>query len=270
MTNKKQLLSAAAIAIATAALAGCGSTGAADDAVAVVAGTPITKTALRHWTAVELAIHYEANPQKPPPAGIVYEPPDYAPCIAHLRALASAAAERAAKGFTLNVVRNPKGGFSFAQGATKPAKPKPLPTTAQLQRECAENYHSVEEGMLNVLIRFQWRIQEANADKVNPSEAEVRKEYARYSRQHFPNQGEQQRYLADTGASLSDELLRMRTEMIAQRISNKQTRSLGGDTTKAQQLAYYSLTIQKEKQWIAQTSCSASHIIEDCKQYKAT
>ncbi|HSZ05035.1 MAG TPA: hypothetical protein VK778_07530 [Solirubrobacteraceae bacterium] len=265
---------ACATAIATVALAGCGSTGGAGDAVAVVAGTPITKAALRHWTAVKLAIDYEANPRKPLPSGVVYEPSDYAPCIAHLRALARAAAERAASGFTVNVVRlpasakNPKGRLSFVKRATKPAKPGPIPTSAQLERECAEHYRSVEMGMLNVLIGFQWELQEGKADGVSPSEAEVREEYARYSRKQFPNRGEQQRHLADTGESVADELLRVRTDMISGRIFKQATRRFGGIATKAELQAYGRWAVETEKQWVARTSCRAGYIVEGCKQYR--
>lgn len=277
MTNIKQHLLACALAIATAALAGCGSTGGvADDAVAVVAGAPITKAALHHWTAVKLATDYEANPQKPLPSGIVYEPSNYAPCVAHLAALARAAAERAASGFTLGVVRlpasakYPKGKLSFVKRAAKPAKPKPIPATAQLERECAEHYRSAEMGMLNVLIGFEWEIQEGKADGVNPSEAEVREEYARYSREQFPNPGEQQRHLANTGESVGDELLRVRTDMIGRRIFNNEKRMLGGVATKAQLQAYARLAVAAEKQWIARTSCRAGYVAEDCRQYKTT
>jgi hypothetical protein len=280
MTNTRQLLLACAIAIATAALAGCGSAGVAGDAtgdaVAVVAGAPITKAALRHWTAVELAIDYEANPRKPLPSGVVYEPPDYAPCMARLRALATAAAERAASGFTFSVVRlppsrkNPRGKLSFVKHATKPAKPRPIPASAQLERECAERYRSVQMGMLNVLIGFQWELQEGKASGVNPSEAEVREEYARYSRRHFPNRGEQQRHLADTGESVGDELLRMRTDMISGRIFSKEKRRFGGIATKAQLRAYATWAVATEKHWVARTSCRAGYVVEDCKQYKTT
>jgi hypothetical protein len=278
MTNTKQLLLACAIATATAALTGCGSAGVAGDpagdAVAVVAGAPITKAALRHWTAVKLAIDYEANPRKPLPSGVVYEPPDYAPCMARLRALA--AAESAASGFTLRVVRlppnskYPRGRLSFVKRATKPAKPAPIPATAQLERECAEHYRSVEMGMLNVLIGFQREMQEGKADGVNPSEGEVREEYARYSRKHFPNRGEQRRYLADTGESVGDELLRIRTDMISTRIFSKEKRRFGGIATKAQLQAYGRWAVETEERWVARTSCRAGYIVEDCKQYKTT
>jgi hypothetical protein len=278
MTNTRRFFLACAIAVVTAALAGCGGAGVGGDDVAVVAGVPITKAALRHWTAVQLAIGYEANPQKPLPSGVVYEPADYAPCIARLRALARAAAERAASGYTLSIVRlpasskNPGGGFSFAKRkrAAGPAKPTPMPAAAQLERECAERYRSMERGMLDVLIGFQWVVEEGKADGVSPSAAEVRAEYARYSDRQFPNPGEQRRYRADTGESVGDELLRVRTDMISRRIFDNEKRMLGGIATKAQLQAYARLAVATEKQWIAKTSCRAGYVVEDCRQYRTT
>jgi hypothetical protein len=89
MRTLSKLALAAAAVTAAVALGGCGSSGGIPgDAVAVVGSTPITKAALRHWTSVQLATNYESDPQKPLPAGVVYEPSNLGACVARLRALA--------------------------------------------------------------------------------------------------------------------------------------------------------------------------------------
>lgn len=257
-------------------LTGCGG-GAHGDPVALVGSTPITSASLRHWTAVQLATDYQANPQHPLPSGVVYEASDYAPCVAHLRAAASAAQKGVPLGSRELRSALAGGRFEIPKSAAGSAKAKARKTntqplsSAQLERECAQSYRRVEEHVLNVLIVFQWNIQEAEADGVNPTEAEVRDEYTRFSREHFPSRGELQRYLANTGETFGDELLRMRMDMIGTRVAEKQLAEMGIDpaaATPGQEQEYLASFHASVRHWVSETSCRRDYIVQNCRQYK--
>jgi hypothetical protein len=195
-------------------------------------------------------------------------------CVARLRAAASEAKpDRTLSQAQLRAAVS-KGKFHIgkepASGAGDKTKAS-VPPLAELQRTCAQNYRTVEEHILNVLIAFQWNIQEADADGVNPTEAEVRKEYARFSREKYPRPGELQRYLADTGERFSDELLRMRMDMIGTRVAQRQFVKMGIDPAQpdpAQERAFLAWFHTAIRQWVSKTSCLKGYIVQNCRQYK--
>lgn len=274
MTRLRKLALAAVAVTAAATLGGCGSSasgGIPSNAVAVVGATPITTAALRHWTAVQLATNYELDPQTPLPAGVVYEPSNYAPCVARLRASAREVSAGVALTSSQLSAALSKGSFNVSRHAAKKAKTRPpAPSTAQLERKCAENYQAVERHILNVLIVFQWDIQEAEADDLNPTEAEVRTEFARFTREHYPQPGELQRLLAYTGERYSDDLMRMRMDLIGVRVAVRQLAKMGIDPangTAAQSRAFLAWSHNTIKQWVAKTSCRKGHVVNNCKQY---
>ncbi|HTA34763.1 MAG TPA: hypothetical protein VK721_15180 [Solirubrobacteraceae bacterium] len=276
MTRLRKLALAAVAVTVAATLGGCGSSGSGsggipNNAVAVVGGTPITKAALRHWTSVQLATNYELDPQTPLPAGVVYEPSNYAPCVARLRASAREASAGVALTSAQLSAALSKGSFNVSRHAAKKAKARtPAPSTAQLERKCAENYQAVERHILNVLIVFQWDIQEAEADGLNPTEAEVRKEFARFSREHYPQPGELQRLLTYTGERYSDDLMRMRMDLIGIRVAARQLAKMGidpADVTAAQNRAFLAWSHNSIKRSVAKTSCRKGHVVNNCKQY---
>lgn len=267
MRTIKKLALAVAVVAAAAMLGGCGSDGTPSDAVAVVGSTPITKAALRHWTAVQLATNYEGVPQKPLPVGVVYEPSNYAPCVTRLRALARQTSVALTSSQLATALA--KGSFNVAAKKTK-TRIRP-PSTAQLERKCTENYRAVEQHILNVLIVFQWNIQEAEADGINPSETEVRKEFTRFSAEKYPKPGELQRLLAYTGERLSDEFMRERQDLIGNGLLERQLATMGIDPahfTAAQERAYLAWSNNRIRHWVAKTSCRKGYVVNNCKQYR--
>jgi hypothetical protein len=272
MRTLRKLALAAAAVTAAVALGGCGSSGGIpSDAVAVVGSTPITKAALRHWTSVQLATNYESVPQKPLPAGVVYEPPNFGACVARLRM----GAREAGAGVSLTPAQLSaalaKGSFNVSKLPKKAKTRTALPSTAQLERKCAAGYRAVEQHILNVLIVFQWDIQEAEADGVNPSEAEVRKEFARFSSEKYSKPGDLQRLLEYTGEHFSDELMRERQDLIGTRVTQREFAKLGIDpphVTAAQEHAYEAYFSHRVKEAVAKTSCRKGYVVNNCKQYR--
>lgn len=188
MTKAVRFLPAlGAVLFALLGLSACGG-GVPGDAVVQVNGTPLTKTAFNHWMAVASASGAAGTSAKP----VIPEPPHYAACIAHLKAT-----------------------------APKPAKGQSAPTEAQLKSECEQQYKSLQQEVLGFLISSQWVIGEAGSLGVKLSDAEVKKEFEKIKKTEFPKAAEFEKFLATSGQSVSDLLLRVKLNMLSQKIQKK-------------------------------------------------
>jgi len=193
-----------AVLFALFGISACG--GIPGDAVVQVNGTAITKTAFDHWMGVASASGATGTTEKP----AVPEPPNYTTCIAHL-----------------------------AKIAPKPAKGQKAPTTAQLKSECATQYKSLQTEVLGFLISSQWVIGEASSLGVKLSDAEVKKEFTKIKSTQFPKASEFEKFLASSGQTVSDLLLRVKLNLLSQKIQKKIVKEKS-TVTEAQVAKYYS------------------------------
>jgi foldase protein PrsA len=184
-------------------ISACG--GISGDAVVQVNGTAITKTAFDHWMSVAAASSSASTGEKP----AVPEPPNYTTCIAHL-----------------------------AKVTPKPTKGQKAPTTAQLKSECATQYKSLQSEVLGFLISSQWVIGEASSLGVKLSDAEVKKEFTKIKTTQFPKPAEFEKFLASSGQTVSDLLLRVKLNLLSQKIQ-KQVVKEKSTVTAAQVAKYY-------------------------------
>jgi foldase protein PrsA len=192
-----------AVLFALVGIAACG--GVPGDAVVQVGGTPITKTAFDHWMKVASASSASGTTEK----AVVPEPPNYSACISHLAAT-----------------------------TPKPPKGQPAPTTKQLKSECETQYKSLQSEVLGFLISSQWVIGEASSLGVKLSDAEVKKEFAKIKTAQFPKAAEFEKFLATSGQSVSDLLLRVKLNLLSQKIQ-KQIIKKKSNVTQAQITKYY-------------------------------
>ncbi len=192
-----------AVLFALVGISACG--GIPGDAVVQVGGTPISKTAFDHWMGVAAASSSAGTTEKP----AVPEPPNYTTCIAHL-----------------------------TKTAPKPAKGQKAPTTAQLKSECETQYKSLQSEVLGFLISSQWVLGEASSLGVKLSDAEVKKEFAKIKATQFPKPSEFEKFLATSGQSVSDLLLRVKLNLLSQKIQ-KQIVKQKSAVTEAQVTKYY-------------------------------
>jgi len=192
-----------AVLFALVGISACG--GIPGDAVVQVNGTAITKTAFEHWMSVAAASSSAGTTEKP----AVPEPPNYTTCVAHL-----------------------------AKTAPKPAKGQKAPTTAQLKSECETEYKSLQTEVLGFLISSQWVIGEAGSLGVKLSDAEVHKEFTKIKTSQFPKASEFEKFLATSGQTVSDLLLRVKLNLLSQKIQ-KQVVKEKGKVTQAQIAKYY-------------------------------
>ncbi len=179
-----------AVFFASLALTACGG-GVPSNAVVQVGSNPITKTTFEHWLSVAAASSATtatAKTAKP----VVPDPPDYTECIAHLEATAA-----------------------------KPAKGQAKPTTAELKSECEQQYTSLKQEVLGFLISSEWVIGEASHLGVKVSDAEVKKEFEKIKNEQFPKAAEFEKFLATSGQTVSDLLLRVKLNMLSSKIQKK-------------------------------------------------
>jgi foldase protein PrsA len=174
-----------AVFFAAAVLTACG--GIPGDAVVQVNGTPITKDTFDHWMSVAAASTAAAPGEKP----VVPDPPDYTACIAHLESTA------------------PK---------TKGSKP---PSHETLKKECEQQYKSLQQEVLSFLISSSWVLGEAEALGVKVSDAEVKKQFEKIKSEEFPKPEEFKKFLASSGQTVSDLLLRVKLNMLSTKIQQK-------------------------------------------------
>lgn len=204
MTKARIIAALGAVLFAVVGLAACG--GIAGNAVVSVNGTSITKDAFNHWMKVAAQSTAIGEPNAKP---AVPEPPQYTACIAHLQAT-----------------------------APKPAKGQKPPTAAQLKKQCESQYKSLQSEVLGFLISSQWVIGEAGSLGVKLTDQEVHKQFEKIRDSQFPKAAEFEKFLASSGQSISDLLLRVKLNMLSQKVQKKIVQSKS-KVTQAQIVKYY-------------------------------
>ncbi|HEV7527664.1 MAG TPA: peptidyl-prolyl cis-trans isomerase [Solirubrobacteraceae bacterium] len=174
-----------AVLFALVGLSACG--GIPGDAVVSVDGNSITKTTFNHWLSVAAASSATTPGAKP----TIPVPPNYTACVAS------------------------------AKAAAKPVKGQPAPTEAALKSQCAQQYKSLQQEVLGFLISSNWVIGEAKSLGVKISDAEVKKQFEKIKSQQFPKAAEFEKFLKTSGQSVSDLLLRVKLNLLSQKIQQK-------------------------------------------------
>jgi foldase protein PrsA len=198
-----------AVFFAVLGLAACGGGGIPGNAVVQVGGNPITKATYEHWLSVAAASSSAAAPGKTAPKPVVPDPPSYSACIAHLEAT-----------------------------APKPAKGQSKPTAAQLKAQCEQQYKALQQQVLGFLISSAWVLGEAESKGVHVSDAEVKKQFEQIKNQQFPKAEEFKKFLASSGQSVTDLLLRVKLNLLSSKIQQKVSKEKG-TVTQAQISKYY-------------------------------
>jgi foldase protein PrsA len=189
-------------------LAACGG-GIPGNAVVQVGGNPITKATYEHWLSVAAASSSASTPGQTAPKPVVPDPPNYTACIAHLEAT-----------------------------APKPAKGQSKPTAAQLKSQCEQQYKSLQQEVLGFLISSAWVLGEAESMGVKVSDAEVKKQFEQIKSQQFPKPEEFKKFLATSGQTVSDLLLRVKLNLLSSKIQQKVSKEKG-NVTQSQISKYY-------------------------------
>ena len=179
------------IALASTALVatGCGGGGSSipGDSVATVDGTEITKKDDDRW----LAIAAKSGGQ---PEGSIPEPPEFTDCIANKR-----------------------------ETLPKPAKGQPETTDDQLKEQCKAEYEALRNQVLQLLISFEWIKGEAEEQGVEVTDEEVQKQFEEQKKASFPKEEDYTKFLEQSGQTEEDILLRVRLDVLSNKIREKIT-----------------------------------------------
>jgi foldase protein PrsA len=173
-----------AVFFAVVGLVACGG-GVPCNAVAQVQETPISTEAFKHWMTI--AATSQGAGGKP----VLPEPPNYTACIAHSKELAA-----------------------------KESKTAP-PSEATLKKQCETQYKSLKQEVLSFLLSSQWVIGEAKELGVKLSDAEVKSQFEKIKSQQFPKAASFEKFLALSGQSVSDLLLRVKLNLLSSKIQQK-------------------------------------------------
>ena len=208
---KGQIAALGAVLLTGVTLTACGSSGIPSNAVVSVDGTPITSATFNHWMTVAASSSAASTtPGQTAPKAVVPDPPAYTACIAHLEAT-----------------------------APKPAKGQAKPTTAALKSQCEQQYTALKQQVLAYLISANWVIKEAAERGVKVSDAEVQKQFNQIKTQQFPKEADFQKFLASTGYTVSDLLLRVKLNALSSKIQAKVSKEAGKKPSQKEIAAYY-------------------------------
>src|SRR3954469_13224061 len=186
MNSPRTKLAAIACAVAVPAAVALGCGGVPGNAVATVDGNEITKSSYDHW----LNIIAKSGGQPAAP-----KPPDYTACIAAKR-----------------------------KALPKPAKGQPNTTDAQLKTQCKQEHDAMRDQALQLLISFQWIQGEATDQGIKVTDAEVKKQFETQKKASFPKEADYQKFLKDSGQSEEDIMLRVKLDVLSNKIRDKVTK----------------------------------------------
>ena len=93
--------------------------------------------------------------------------------------------------------------------------------------------------MLGFLISANWVIGEAEAQGMKVSDEEVQKQFNQIKSQQFPKEADFKKFLASSGQTVSDLLLRVKLDMLSSKIQQKVTKEAGKKPSQQEIKSYY-------------------------------
>jgi foldase protein PrsA len=178
----RMILALCALALTAALVAGCG--GVPGNAVAEVDGSAIEKTDFTHWLNV-------ASKSSGPTASVP-DAPNYTKCVAAKR-----------------------------KTTPKPAKGQPKTTDDQLKKQCKTEYTTLRNQVVGLLVSYKWIEGEAKSQGVKVTDADVKKSFDTQKKQNFPKEADWQKFLKTSGQTQDDILLRVKLDLLSQKIRDK-------------------------------------------------
>jgi len=183
------------------AVAGCGGGGLSDQTVATVDGESIDMQSFNHW--MEVAARTSGRPNAEVP-----KPPDYAACVEQKREI-------------------------------KPTKGQAKPTDAQLKAQCRQEFQSLRDQVLSLLVTSRWLEGEAEERGISVSDAEIKAAFERQKKQNFPQAGDYAKFLETSGQTEQDIRTRVRLDLLQSKIRAEVTKGVDARVTYKQVADYY-------------------------------
>jgi len=179
MKSPRSILALGAFFVVIAlAVAGCGS-GMPGNAVAVVAGNPISTQAFNHWMFVAAKGQAEESPGEP--VIVPNDPPNFTKCIAQVK-------------------------------AEIPTLKKTADKT--LKADCAQLFTSLSSQVMDFLIKSYWYQADAHKLGIKITDAQVNAALASAKKTQFSTAAQYQAFLKSSGQTDQDILYRVRVNQI--------------------------------------------------------
>jgi parvulin-like peptidyl-prolyl isomerase len=199
MKLAKYFLALGAFFVIGVAVSGCGS-GLPGNAVADVAGNPITTQAFNHWMYVAAKSQAAQSPGSP--VIVPNDPPNFNGCISQVK----------------------KQIPSLAKTATK-----------TLRTDCKQLFTSLSSQVMDFLIKAYWYQADAHKMHISVTDAQVQKAFTSAKNQQFPTAAGFNTFLSQTGQTLDDIVYRFRINAVVEKLVAKHNTSV----TQAQIQSYY-------------------------------
>jgi foldase protein PrsA len=196
------LLALCALTAVVAVAAGCGGGSVPGNAVASVNGDSIDKSEFTHWMNVAVKSSGQKNATVP-------DPPDYAKCVAAKR-----------------------------KTTPQPGKGQPKVTDAALKKQCQQEYTSLRDQVVSLLISYRWIQGEADKRGIKVTDAEVKKSFEAQKKQNFPKEADYQKFLKQYGQTEADILTRVKLDLLSNKIRDQVIKGKN-KVTDAQIQSYY-------------------------------
>jgi foldase protein PrsA len=188
---RKSLLALSAFFVLGVGLSACGS-GIPGDAVADMAGNPISTQAFKHWMFVAAKASSSQSPGAP--VIVPSDPPQFSSCISQVRSQIP----------------------SFAKGKTD----------KQIRSACQQLFTSLSSQVMDFLIRAYWYQAEAAKLHVKVTDAEVQKAFQSARKQQFPTNAAFQTFLSQSGQTQQDIIFRVRVNTLYKKLLSKKQSSV--------------------------------------------
>ncbi len=210
----RPVLACAAALVAAGSLAACGGDSVPGNAVARVGDVSIKKATFDHWERIAaIATAQQADPTAAAsgkvPAVSIPDGPNYTKCVAAKK-----------------------------KAAGKPARGQKVPTDAEYKTQCKTEDKTLTDQVMQVLINAEWINNEAKAQDLKVSDAEVKKQLDAQIAQAFPDRSQFTTYIKASGYTMADLLLQQRSQVQQTKLVEKLQK--GTDkVSNAQIQAYY-------------------------------
>jgi foldase protein PrsA len=113
------------------------------------------------------------------------------------------------------------------------------PGTDELRRQCRQEYGQLRDGVLKALIEAEWVRQEAEVQRVDVSEAEVKRSFEDQKEQAFPSKKAYTQFIKSSGMSEEDILLRVELDMLEHGLIQNATKGGSKATVSSSEVREY-------------------------------
>jgi foldase protein PrsA len=223
--TRRSLAPLCALFLAAALAAGCGGDSVPGNSVATVDGQNITRSDFDHWMTV-FAKSSASQSQTATATSTVPDPPDYKACIKAKR-------DAAAK-----------------------TKSKARPSNTQLANQCKQEYSSLRDQALGLLIAAQWLQGEADDQGVKVTSAEITKSIDTQRKEQYPKEADFKKALKDAGFTMEDLRYQTRLQQLQDKLVKKIQKGVK-DPTPKEISDYYN----KNKSQFGQAETRDLHIV---------